>query len=363
MAFERYRICEFDKYAIASYNAVHGTNFPASDITKITADDLAIVDTDAYCYILTYSFPCQDLSCAGKMLGMGKGTRSGLLWEVERLLDECTELPQVLLMGNVTQVHGKKNADNFAKWCDKLQSLGYKNYWRDLNAKNFGIPQSRNRTFMVSLLGDYNYEFPAERPLECRLKDVLEDEVEEKYYLSKKMQNYLFTITEKNKERGNGNLYSPSDLNGVSKTITTKEGSRVKDNFNECLAYDEQNCLVRQDGCIGTLTTDGSSPKHNNHIIEVWDGYNQRVRAEKGIVGTLTQNCGADFKRNGQAVITYDGGLRIRKLTPKECWRLMGFTDEDFAKAKQVCSDSQLYKQAGNSIVVDVLEAIFKKLL
>lgn len=88
--FEHYRICEFDKYAVASYNAVHGTNFGTSDITKIHAEDLGIVDTDKYTYIMTYSFPCTDLSNAGKMKGMGRGsgTRSGLLWEVERLLDE-----------------------------------------------------------------------------------------------------------------------------------------------------------------------------------------------------------------------------------------------------------------------------------
>ncbi len=108
--FEHYRVCEFDKYAITSYNAIHGTDFETSDITKLTAADLGIVDTDKYYYLLTYSFPCQDLSMAGKQKGMAKGenTRSSLLWEVERLLNECEELPQILLMENVTQVHGKK---------------------------------------------------------------------------------------------------------------------------------------------------------------------------------------------------------------------------------------------------------------
>lgn len=127
--FEHYRICEFDKYAVQSYNAVHGTNFQTSDITKITANDLGIVDTDKYCYIMTYSFPCQDLSNAGKQAGMakGSGTRSGLLWEVERLLDECKELPQVLLMENVPAVIGQGNIEHFAKWQEKLESLGYKN--------------------------------------------------------------------------------------------------------------------------------------------------------------------------------------------------------------------------------------------
>lgn len=184
--FEHYRICEFDKYAIKSYNAIHGTNFETSDITKIVADDLGIVDTNKYCYIMTYSFPCQDLSLAGKGKGMAKGdnTRSGLLWEVERLLNECSELPQILLMENVTQVHGKKNKEHFDEWIAFLESKGYANFWKDLNAKNFGIPQNRNRCFMVSVLGNYTYEFPKEFPLELRLKDMLETEVDEKFYLS-----------------------------------------------------------------------------------------------------------------------------------------------------------------------------------
>ena len=184
--FEHYRVCEFDKYALKSYNAIHGTDFEISDITKITAEDLGVVDTDKFCYILTYSFPCQDLSLAGKqkLMAKGSGTRSSLLWEVERLLNECTELPQILLMENVTQVHGKKNKEHFDAWIAFLESKGYSNYWQDLNAKNFGIPQNRNRTFMVSVLGDFTYEFPKEFPLGLRLKDMLETEVDEKFYLS-----------------------------------------------------------------------------------------------------------------------------------------------------------------------------------
>jgi DNA (cytosine-5)-methyltransferase 1 len=152
----------------------------------LKGSDLEIVDTDKCCYILTYSFPFQDLSLAGKGKGMAKGggTRSGLLWEVERLLNECSELPQILLMENVTQVHGKKNKEHFDEWIAFLENKGYSNYWQDLNAKNFGIPQNRNRTFMVSILGDYTYEFPKESPLALRLKDFLEKTVDKKYYLS-----------------------------------------------------------------------------------------------------------------------------------------------------------------------------------
>lgn len=187
--FEHHVVCEIDKYACKSYSAVHGVDVAPSDITKIHAKDLRIEDTDKYTYILTYSFPCQDLSLAGKQAGMvkGSGTRSGLLWEVERLLTECLalngELPQILLMENVPQVHGKKNEKDFSKWIDFLTSLGYCSKYADLNAKNYGIPQNRNRTFMLSWLGNFSYQFPKPFELKLRLKDMLDDQVEEKYYL------------------------------------------------------------------------------------------------------------------------------------------------------------------------------------
>lgn len=188
--FEHYRIVEFDKYAIKSYNAIHGRDFPIAfptmDIRDVKGEDLGIADTDKYCYLMTYSFPCQDLSVAGKGAGMSKdsGTRSGLLWEVERLLNETEHLPQVLLMENVPQVHGKKNIEDFEKWIEFLNSKGYSNYWKDLNAKDYGVAQNRNRCFMVSILGDYTYEFPQPIPLTKVMKDYLEDMVDEKYYIN-----------------------------------------------------------------------------------------------------------------------------------------------------------------------------------
>lgn len=199
--FEHYRVVEFDKYAIASYNAVHGTDFPTMDITKVHAEDLNICDTNTFTYLLTYSFPCTDLSVAGKQAGMskGSGTRSGLLWEVERILTEIRdgngELPQVLFMENVPQVHGKKNINDFEKWLGFLESLGYTNYWQDLNAKNYGVAQNRNRCFMFSFLGNYSYDFPQPIPLTKRLKDYLEQEVDEKYYINnEKAQRLIQTL-------------------------------------------------------------------------------------------------------------------------------------------------------------------------
>lgn len=185
--FESYKAVEFDEPAIRSYNAIHGTSFPTLDVTKTHGEDLGIVDKDKYCYILFYSFPCTDLSLAGRQAGMSRdsGTRSGLLWEVERILKELPkeQLPDVLIMENVPQVHSEKNLPDFEDWILFLRHLGYSNYYGDLNAKDFGVPQNRERCFMVSMLGKYDFQFPKTIPLEKVINDVLEEEVEEKYFI------------------------------------------------------------------------------------------------------------------------------------------------------------------------------------
>jgi DNA (cytosine-5)-methyltransferase 1 len=183
---------------------------------------------------------------------------------------------------------------------DSLENVGYNNYFKVLNAKDFGIPQNRERVFIVSIRKDVDtgaFEFPEGYPLKLRLKDLLETEVDEKFYLSEKMKDYLFSITEKNKARGNGNVYVPTDVNGISKTITTKEGSRVKDNFIEEIT----DKVMRIGNC---RPTKNRANPNQGRICDV-DGISP---------------C-----------------LKIRKLTPKECFRLMGFKDEEFAKAQCVC--------------------------
>lgn len=186
--FESYKAVEFDDFAIKSYNAIHDTNFPTMDVTKIHASDLEITDTDKYEYIMFYSFPCTDLSLAGKQAGMSRdsGTRSGLLWEVERLLKELPKdnLPQILIMENVPQVHSDANIADFKDWILFLRNLGYSNFYQDLNAKNFGVPQNRDRCFMVSILGKYDFVFPKDIPLEKVMADVLETDVDEKYFIN-----------------------------------------------------------------------------------------------------------------------------------------------------------------------------------
>lgn len=302
--FEHWRVCEFDEAAIRSYNAVHNTNFVTSDITKISADDLGITDTEKFTYLVTYSFPCQDLSNAGKGAGMekGSGTRSGLLWEVERLLNECDELPQVLLMENVPQVHGTKNKPHFDKWIEFLASMGYSNYWEDLNSKDYGVPQSRNRCYMVSILGNHSYKFPTPTKLELTLMDVLEKEVDSKYYLSAEKIRTIHRW--KSRERPLERVYGK---NSIAYTLTTRSGA-------EC----------------GSLATYSEQFEETTNIVPLLEA------------GELD--------------------AKIRKLTPKEHWKLMGFDDVDVEKAAKVCSSSDLYKQAGNSIVVNVLMAIFREL-
>ena len=200
------------------------------NIQQVHAKDLEIKERGLYNYVVTYSFPCQDLSLAGKGAGMekGSGTRSGMLWEVERILEECGEnLPQILLMENVPQVAGKKNKEHFDKWIEFLESKGYTNKWCMLNAKEVGypepIPQNRNRCFMVSVLDPkQDIVFPEKVERKLVLKDLLESEVDEKYYLSDAQINAVKTWNAyekpfENMEKTDNNQYSP--------TLTTRSGA------------------------------------------------------------------------------------------------------------------------------------------
>jgi len=225
--FEHYKAVDFCKYKIAGYNAIHGTAFNPIDITKMTGAELEIKDTNKYCYILTYSFPCQDLSNAGKREGMKRATqtRSGLLWEVERLLNETEHLPHVLIMENVPQVHDYKNVDCFREWITFLESKGYTSGYEDLNAKDYTVPQNRNRCFMVSLLGEYYYMFPAPVELKETLADRLEDEVDEKYYYS---EQYIQQLIRQGEDTSKAHGFVPraAERGGVSQTIDTRVGAQ-----------------------------------------------------------------------------------------------------------------------------------------
>lgn len=413
--FEHYRVVEFDKYAVASYNAVHGTTFPPLDITKIHAEDLNICDTERYCYLMTYSFPCTDLSPAGKRAGMkkGSGTRSGLLWEVERILREIKEsggeLPQILFMENVPQVHADANRADFQSWIDFLTSLGYVSYWQDLNAKDYGVAQNRNRCFMFSFQGEFHYKFPHPEPLKKRIRDYLEESVDPKFYLSDKALKCFQEHAQKQKEKGNGFQATYKNGDDIASTLKSryyKDGSdclikssvvgrinssqdgkvvdsegialtqtaghynvmkiveptivamrgRNPDNPSDRTAGSptEQRLEVNTQGTSNCLT----SVQKDNLVME--ETILQRARGfnmggEHKICPPITAN---SFQDNNLLKCQY----RIRKLTPRECGRLMGVSDEDISKMAAVNSNTQLYKQFGNSIVVDVMCAMFKNL-
>lgn len=196
------------------YNNIMATHNLGS-VCNVKGADLEITDTDKYCYILTWSFPCQDLSNCGKREGMveGSGTRSGLGWEVIRILKECKERPQVLLMENVPQVIGKKNMPEFSRMVRELTELGYTSKWEILNATDFNVPQNRERCFMVSILGGNYYDFP--KPTGCKrvLKDMLEKNVGEEYYLKPETVYSLIKHKERHDAAGNGFGWKPIDIN------------------------------------------------------------------------------------------------------------------------------------------------------
>lgn len=208
------------------YNNIQATHNLVS-VVSTRGGQLQITDTDKYCYVLTYSFPCQDLSNAGKREGMAKGanTRSGLLWEVERILKDLRELPQVLLMENVPEVAREPNRSAFLAWIDSLAEMGYRSYAKNLNAKDYGVPQNRNRCFMVSLRGgEGEYTFPQPKPLETPLTAVLEPQVDEKYYLSPEVTLHMLEHRLRNEAKGNGFGMKPIALDDrggqYAKTIT-----------------------------------------------------------------------------------------------------------------------------------------------
>ncbi|MGL5088761.1 MAG: DNA cytosine methyltransferase [Fusobacteriaceae bacterium] len=331
-------IAEIDKYAISSYMQLHGETPLLGDITTIES----LPDADLW----TYSFPCQDISVAGKGLGIKEGTRSGLLSQVERLLESSVK-PKYLLMENVKNLIGKNHKPAFDVWCKKLEELGYKNFYQVLNSKDFGVPQNRERVFMVSLLQENEYIFPQKEELNIGLKDILEENVEEKYYLSKKIIDRFKFYPETTDKLGKINVLG-----------TTAPDKKIG----------QRDLTYGTIGIMGALTaTDYKQPKQILQIGTIkesdkgWDNpQTSRIYSSVGISPTLN-TCGGGQREPKILTEAVANNFKIRKLTPRECWRLMGWSDEQFNKIKGI-SNAQLYKQAGNGIVVNVLEAIFKNL-
>ncbi|MDY6423476.1 MAG: DNA cytosine methyltransferase [Bacteroidales bacterium] len=415
---------EIDKYAIKSFNAIHGTDFKVQDIKEWDKD---LKDID----LITHGSPCQDFSIAGKQEGgdLGSGTRSSLMYETIRIVGKIR--PKYVLWENVKNILSKKHKHNFDAYIDTMNVLGYNSYYKVLDAKDYGVPQHRERVYTVSIRKDIDtgFVFPEPMELKLRLKDILEDEVDEKYYLSEKMINFFYKNEQIQKEKGNGFRFGVSDGNVVAKSVTTRAGSRMDDNFIEITdaevsriggifdtekskhqagsVYDKEGLCPTLDAMQGgwrqpSIITVGNYMPSNHDASRIVDsnGLAPTVKENHGtITATITKpklinndkrlkqlventefqegkvlnldtynqttnenisQCLTEPHHNTQRLFD---GYRIRKLTPKECWRLMGFDDEDFEKAAGVpTSNTQLYKQAGNSIVVNVLEKIFRNL-
>lgn len=337
--FEHWKVCEFDDYAMKSYNAVHNTNFKTSDIQNLTASDLEIKDKDRYEYIMTYSYPCTDISIAGKKEGMERnsGTRSSLLWEVERLLKECDNKPQILLMENVRECHNGKNAPLFFEWTSFLRSIGYKNFYTDMDAKNYGIPQTRKRCFMLSILDENAYyEFPQACGLNYSVKEFLEDKVDKKYYV--KEETALPLIKKMEKECPSATIID--DTYGF-------DNSEVRYFPDVCptlrAAKANLKCIVAMRG-------------RNSDSLNQTPGTSTEQRLEKN-----KTNCCNTITTVQKDNLIFEN-KQLRNLTPKEVWRLFGFEDNDVEKASEFVPDTQLYKQGGNCIVVNCLVAILGQL-
>ena len=353
-------ISEIDKYAIKAYETIHGPINNLGDISKIDPKDIPEHD------LFTYSFPCQDLSVAGKQAGLGKGTRSGLLYECEKIIEHCR--PKYLLLENVKNLVGKKFKADFDKWLEYLEGLGYTNYWQALNAKNYGVPQNRERVFAVSVLGEHEpFEWPIPIPLDKCIADILEDEVDEINRQPEIITNYIQqevkvrkhevdivelkkALKEAKQESGLSCKYIAYELN---ERKTTVEHWFRNDN---CFSIPDKDIWFKLKKLLG-ITTD----KFDKSIMEFEIKPNEydmsnRVYHANGISPTLTAT-----GESGAKKIFYD--YRIRKLTTKECFRLMGMRDDDIDKIQAAgISNTQQYKMAGNSICIPVLEAIFKNL-
>ena len=273
---------------------IRSKNF--GDIRAINVNELPEID------LFTYSFPCKNISIAGKQDGfeIENKTQSSLVWECERIIR--AKKPKYLLMENVKNIVGKKNIDTFNKWINILDNIGYKSYYKVLNACEFNVPQNRERVIMISILDDVDFLFPLGEKTNLSVNDIL-DSHDKSFEIDKKLMEFK--------------LYPP--MTNVKKLYQ-----------------------------VGILNTKGNQ-------------LNRRVYSSFGYCPTLNSMNGGN--RQPKILIGDNNDFIVKKLSPLECWRVMGFTDEDFYKAKNVgLSNSKLYERAGRGIVVPMLEEIFKNL-
>ena len=337
--FELVGISEINKYAIKAHGMLHSVVENFGDISMVDK----LPKADLWCY----SAPCTDISVAGNMKGMDRGskTASSLLWEVERLLckaKENNELPETLLMENVAMLVSKKFIANFNDWLKTLEELGYHNYWKILNAKDYGVPQTRSRVFLVSIRRKQDFSFPKAFPLKTELLDYLENEVDNKYFISEAFLLYCTDPTDRNGFVRAGR-FKPHDTekSKYAFTITTRKGSTPTDNF---IIVPEATIKGYKEAFIG----DG---------IYINRPHQKRGCVQKGKIHTIKRTV-----NDLGVIVERDSALMIRKITPRESLRLMGWSDDRIDLIIGEFSDTRLYELAGNAVVIDVLCEIFKGL-
>lgn len=331
---------EFDEKTMNGYNLIHGSSFEPSDITKLNENEMP------ECDIVCYSPPCQAFSIAGKQEGFND-ERGILFFDALRIIK--SKKPKYALMENVKGLAGKKFKNEFNSMLKELKEAGYINHWKVLNSKDYGVPQNRQRVFIVSVRNDIenDFSFPEAFDNGIRLRDLLDDEVDEKFYISEEIASKLVTKDYKHSEvssseinqvgmleiKGNQQIRRVYNPNGISPTLNTMQGGnrqpKVVEEVLPCLTPHRLN--KRQNG--------------------------RRFKEDNDPSFTVnTQD------RHGIAIGNYPK-YRIRKLTPKECLNLMGFSNEDYEVLhNNMVSNSQIYKMAGNSIVVNVCEKLFEEL-
>lgn len=392
--FEIAAFCECDKYASKAYSLIHDE--PAvknlGDIRSAACSRFFGVDC------VCYGFPCQDISVAGRQRGFshnGARTRSGLFFEAARIIREC--MPKIAIAENVKALTSKKFKAEFDIVLGELSAAGYVNYWAVLNARDFGLPQNRERVFIVSIRDDIDagFEFPAPVPLSLRLADVLERNVPDNFFIKETdrtreiIEKYAKSVIKnddanlrqigKLKDGNYGTCGSIQDrvydARGISPTLTTNPRIVAMRGRPDDDGRNVQNLELRPDDCSNALTT----VQKDNLVIEstpragikclgniytpTVNRQSGRVYDPDGLCATITTSTGGNRQpiTLDKSSITPD--FRIRKLTPLECWRLQGFTDAEFDRVRNGgISNTQLYKMAGNSIAVPVLCAIFEKL-
>lgn len=305
--YELVAFSEIDKYAIKSYCAIHNVNedLNLGDITKI---DITKLPNDID--MITHGSPCQDFSIAGKQAGgnLGTGTKSSLMWNTISIVTYCK--PKYVIWENVKNLLSKRHRHNFDSYLSIMESLNYNNYYQVLNAKDYGIPQNRERVYTISIKKDIdkgNFKFPEKEELKLRLKDMLEDEVDEKYYLSEKLIEGFVRHNKRHEEKGTGFIWKPKTKDDTASTLRA----------NASLCPTDNTILEEKDGnIIGHLTFDK------------WQDFMKRIYNIETYAPTISTMQGGNTEpkilvKNATKMGTINSQMRIRKLTPLECWRLM----------------------------------------